>query len=196
MMKRLMTIALLTLALDLCCSAVCRSDIYKFVDARGVIHLTNTPTSPQYRLVVKDGSSAVLRASLRSDDKRYDALIRDICRRYAVDTALVKAVIKAESDFDPHAVSRKGAQGLMQLMPEKSQELSVSNPFDPHQNLEGGISHLKALLEQFKGDRRLALAAYNAGANAVLQNNGIPPYEETQNYVRKVLDYVKHFQGR
>jgi len=195
-MKRRLLTVLVMLVLSLCLCPVCRSDIYKYVDARGIIHLTNTPTSPQYRLVIKDSGGPLQQFSVRSSDKRYDPIIRDLCRRYDMDTALVKAVIKAESDFDPHAVSRKGAQGLMQLMPEKAQELSVSNPFDPHQNLEGGISHLKALLEQFKGDRRLALAAYNAGASAVLQNNGIPPYEETQNYVRKVLAYMKHFQGR
>jgi soluble lytic murein transglycosylase-like protein len=118
-----------------------------------------------------------------------------LCKKYAVDEALVKAVIKAESDFDPQAVSKKGAQGLMQLMPETARDLSVSNPFHPIQNMEGGIRYLRRLLDQFQGNLHLTLAAYNAGENAVVKyNNSVPPFEETRTYVKRVLEYLKDYQ--
>jgi soluble lytic murein transglycosylase len=113
-----------------------------------------------------------------------------------MDESLVKAVIKAESDFDPDAVSRKGAQGLMQLMPDTARDMAVSNPFHPTQNMEGGIRYLRKLLDQFQGNLHLALAAYNAGENAVIKyNNSIPPFEETRTYVKRVLKFFGDFQA-
>lgn len=168
-------------------------DIYKWVDPRGVIHFTNVPNHKGYRLIIRSKSELI--RGLGGDEKRYESLIQSLCRKYGVDTALVKAVIKAESDFDPDAVSKKGAQGLMQLMPETARELRVSDAFDPQENLEGGISYLRRLLDLFQGNIRLAVAAYNAGENAVIANNyNIPPYPETQNYVAKVLDYIKQYR--
>jgi soluble lytic murein transglycosylase-like protein len=112
-----------------------------------------------------------------------------------VDSALVKAVIKAESNYDNRAISRAGAQGLMQLMPATSRLRNVDNPFNPGQNIDGGVRHLKYLLRTFDGDTKLALAAYNAGENAVRKYNGVPPFPETKNYVSTVLSLYGRYSG-
>lgn len=115
-----------------------------------------------------------------------DKAIEDAAARHNVDPNLVRAIIKVESNYNPRAVSRKGAMGLMQLMPKTARGLNVSNPFDPQQNVDAGVRHLKGLLQNFNGDVGLSLAAYNAGQGAVARNNGIPPYAETQNYVKRI----------
>jgi soluble lytic murein transglycosylase-like protein len=115
-----------------------------------------------------------------------DSIIQEAARRHDVDPNLVRALIKVESNFDAHAVSRKGAMGLMQLMPRTARTLNVSNPFDPQQNVDGGVRHLKRLLQDFNGDVKLSLAAYNAGAGAVTRSNGVPPYAETREYVKRI----------
>ena len=119
-------------------------------------------------------------------------MIWKAAERYSVDYALVKAVIKAESNFNPQAISRAGARGLMQLMPGTASDLGVKNSFHPEDNIQGGVRYLRYLLDLFGGNLHLALAAYNAGGNVILRHNGIPPYKETQTYVRRVL---RHFQG-
>ncbi len=116
-----------------------------------------------------------------------EVMARDVARRYQMDEKLVTAVIHAESGFDPDAVSRVGAMGLMQLMPGTAADLQVADPFDPAQNLDGGVRYLKWMLERFQGRVDLALAAYNAGPTAVERHGGIPPYRETRNYVSRVL---------
>jgi len=110
-----------------------------------------------------------------------------------VDRSLVKAVIHAESGYNPNAVSSKGAAGLMQLMPATAQNLKVANSFNPADNIRGGVRYLRFLLDTFKGDVTLALAAYNAGLGNVAKHGGVPPYEETRNYVSKVLNYQKTY---
>lgn len=117
-----------------------------------------------------------------------DASILQAAARHNVDPNLVRAVIKVESNFNPNAVSRKGAMGLMQLMPSTARQLKVQNPFDPEQNVDAGVRHLKQLLESYGGDVRLTLAAYNAGAGAVSRSSGVPRYAETQNYVRRITN--------
>ncbi|HEY7615529.1 MAG TPA: lytic transglycosylase domain-containing protein [Terriglobales bacterium] len=115
-----------------------------------------------------------------------DAAIQQAAARHNVDPNLVRAVVKVESNFNPNAVSRKGAMGLMQLMPQTARQLKVENPFDPEQNVDAGVRHLKRLMESYGGDVRLSLAAYNAGAGAVARSAGIPRYAETRNYVRRI----------
>lgn len=167
------------------------AEIYKYTDERGVMHFTNMPTSPKYRPVVTGNKSSVSFSSF--NDRQYDHIIRMLCREHQMDFALVKAVIKAESAFNPHAVSRKGAQGLMQLMPGTARDLMVDDPFDPYDNLRGGVRYLRQMLDTFGGNVTLALAAYNAGPGAVQSSNAVPPYPETRTYVRRVLQYHREY---
>jgi soluble lytic murein transglycosylase-like protein len=121
-------------------------------------------------------------------EKEIDAAIEQAASKHNVDANLVRSVIKVESNFNPNAVSRKGAMGLMQLMPQTARQLRVRNPFDPEQNVDAGVRHLKQLMENYNGDVKLTLAAYNAGAGAVNRSAGIPHYAETRNYVRRITD--------
>lgn len=114
-------------------------------------------------------------------------LVTKACEKHNVDPKLIMAVIQQESGFNQNAISKSGAQGLMQLMPATAKSLGVTNAFNPEQNIDGGVKYLKGLLDRFHGNKILALAAYNAGPNAVKKYNGVPPYEETQNYVRNIL---------
>ncbi|GAC1429530.1 MAG: hypothetical protein NVS1B11_26990 [Terriglobales bacterium] len=120
--------------------------------------------------------------------QQIDTAIDQAAARHNVDASLVRAVIKVESNFNPNAVSRKGAMGLMQLMPQTARQLNVSNPFDPQQNVDAGVRHLKKLMESYGGDVRLTLAAYNAGAGAVARSAGVPHFAETRNYVKRISD--------
>jgi len=123
-----------------------------------------------------------------SSEVDVDTAIEQAAARHNVDPNLVRAVVKVESNFNPNAVSRKGAMGLMQLMPSTARQLNVKNPFDPEQNVDAGVRHLKRLLESYRGDIKLTLAAYNAGAGAVARSSGVPRYAETQNYVRRITN--------
>lgn len=126
--------------------------------------------------------------ALAAEDGRLERIVREAAQRHQVDPALVKAVISTESGWNPYAVSRKGAMGLMQLIPATAERFGVGNPYDPAQNVEGGTMYLKSLLDRYNGDLTKTLAAYNAGERAVDQSNGVPWYPETRHYVRKVTN--------
>ena len=164
---------------------------FRFEDEAGVIHYTNVPSDPRYRFLRPDPEppgpakpAAPAPAPARGLVAFAEA-IRAAAERYRVDRRLVEAVIQVESGGNPGAVSPKGAQGLMQLLPQRSAELGVQNPFNGLQNLDGGVRHLRDLLERFAGNVTHALAAYNAGEAAVRAYGGVPPFPETRDYVRK-----------
>jgi soluble lytic murein transglycosylase-like protein len=172
-----------------------------FLPATLSLLLIGTSASAQVSLVIRDGKkiiSNVPSGSSRSGDLTwlarqhdrvtvYDSIINRHCDRLGVDPVLAKAVIQVESGYDPHCVSRKGARGLMQLMPETARRFGVSRIFDPEQNIRGGVTYLAILLQMFSNDLPRTLAAYNAGENAVIKHGGIPPYSETLTYVARAL---------
>lgn len=177
--------------------------IYRYIDERGVIHFTNCPRDPNFKLYIPEnkeelreegnGDQPFSVTSLR-DSNQFDHLIYEFSKKYGIDFALIKAIIRAESGFNPLAVSRKGARGLMQLMPETALRMNVQNIFDPKENIEGGVRYLKYLLSLFNNDLRLSLAAYNAGENIVSELRAIPPYQETIDYIRRVWRYYQLYK--
>lgn len=167
--------------------------IYSFVDNMGVLHFSNVPDDPRYRPV--PGMSIPRRQNRPVLSRyNYDAVIDSTARRFNVDPHLVRAVIKTESNFDPRAVSQKGAMGLMQLMPETARDMEIQNPFDPMENIFAGTRYLRKLFDQFDGDLGLALAAYNAGPTLVAKTGGIPMITETIEYIKKVLITYKRYR--
>lgn len=167
-------------------------EIYQFVDVNGVVYFTNVPTDPRYRRLQSKG--AVIQPPIQSRLQETHQIILSTSQRYRVDPALVKAVIKVESDFDSQAVSGAGAMGLMQLMPATASDLGVQNPFNPFENISGGVRHLSQLLDRFNGDLVLTLAAYHAGARRVEQYQKVPPIEKTHHYIRKVMTAYKTYR--
>jgi soluble lytic murein transglycosylase-like protein len=169
-----------------------KAEIYQFVGRDGSISLTNVPSDSRYRKV--DIESSRFHATL--SERELEPLIRRYSSQHQLHPALIRAVIKAESDFDPRAVSRTGAIGLMQLMPQTAVRLDVRDMYDPDDNVGGGTKYLRQLLDRFHGNLPLALAAYNAGENAVDRYQALPPFDETRQYVRKVLRYYRTFLVR
>ncbi|RJQ65450.1 MAG: lytic transglycosylase domain-containing protein [Desulfobacteraceae bacterium] len=169
-----------------------QADIYVYIDSEGVFHFTNTPTSSDYKIYLRE-RSLLPRAWYNIED--YDDVISEAARQNGLSFPLLKALIHVESYFNPRAVSKKGAMGLMQIMPENMELLNISNPFDPWENIMGGARYLKAMLDRFDHRLPLALAAYNAGPTAVERYKDIPPFKETQSYVEKVMKFF-HFYNK
>ncbi len=177
--------------------ASANSAVYRFVDDRGVVHFSNAPADRRYELVHRRPRHS--RSARRSRPNvpvhyGYDSLIMREATANNLEPALVKAVIAAESNFSPSAVSHAGAQGLMQLMPQTAAGLGVEDPFHARENVSGGSRYLREMLDRY-GDLKRALAAYNAGPKAVDHYRGIPPYPETEAYVKRVLAYYRGYQG-
>jgi soluble lytic murein transglycosylase len=170
------------------CAPHAKADIYFYTDKEGVRHFTNVPTTPEYRVFIRGDSFSSKMSRLSN---RYDRHIQRASAIHNVPFDLVKALIKVESDFNCRAVSRAGAMGLMQIMPDNLRLLNVSDPFDPWENILGGTKYLRKMIDRFDGELSMALAAYNAGPNRVEQHNCIPPIPETQDYVKNVLRYYK-----
>jgi len=175
------------------------ADIYRYVDAEGVVQFTNVPQDSRFKVYLKekrkpDPVTETLASEIRyydeKDRARYAKPIQDAAKATRLDAALIHAVISAESGYNPFARSRKGAAGLMQLMPETAKRYGVKNRLDPAQNISGGARYLRDLIRLFNNDVQLAVAAYNAGENAVVRaGNRIPPYQETMTYVPRVMTY-------
>lgn len=188
------------------------ADIYTYTDAQGNVHVTSQPVrggksgGKMDRITSGDGTKSRKKAaqlftvsmpSDRSPERfgRYDSWIREGARLYRLPEELIRAIIKCESDFDPRAVSPTGAQGLMQLMPATALRMQVRDAFDPRENILGGSRYLRVLANMFNGDLELTVAGYNAGENAVMKYQGIPPYEETQGYVGCVVGHYRSFKA-
>jgi soluble lytic murein transglycosylase len=162
------------------------ADIYRYIDSDGVLHFTNRPTSSNYEVFLKEKPR---RPNSKLDSHDFDVLIQLAADRYGVSFSLIKAIIRAESGFNPKAVSHKGAMGLMQIMPGNFKALNIKEPFDPEQNIMAGVQYMAHLLDRFKGKVPLALAAYNAGPDRVEAYQDIPPIQETEEYVKKVMKF-------
>ncbi len=181
-------------------SAPAGADIYRYEDSEGIVHFTDAPTDKRFKIFLRDiKKDKLLRTKIglirTATPAEYESIIATCSEKYGVSPALIKAVIHAESGYNPNAVSSKGASGLMQLMPGTARSLKVVNSLDPRDNVEGGVKYLRFLLDTFHGDVSLALAAYNAGLGKVARYGGIPPYAETRTYVNRVLAYMQSYQA-
>jgi len=166
--------------------------LYRYVDERGVVHFTDTPSDERYAKVsIRKPMGPAIRDFSPAD---FEGVIERTARMHGLPPALVKAVIRAESNFDPEARSNKGAMGLMQLMPQTARAMGVDDPWHAEENVRGGTRYLRSMVNRY-GDVRLALAAYNAGPQAVDRYGDVPPFHETQEYVRRVLAYYQTYDG-
>jgi len=191
--KKIMRVGLWVLVmLSLLAGVPVSADIYMYRDADGVMHFTNTPSSPEYRIYIR---SSKPRFYPPANINKYDRIIKEAARRHGVDFSLLKAIIQAESSFNPQAVSKKGARGLMQIMPQNYQALNIKDPFDPHQNIMGGTRYFRTLYDRYNGKLALTLSAYNAGPTVVDRYQRIPPIPETERYVEKVMRFYRHYKN-
>ena len=188
--------------LGLCLVQPAWPDIYAYSADDGTVNLSNVPANSHYTILLSASRETTPGAGIRepvlklANKVQYDRIVAEIAHAYGLDSALLHAVISVESRYCPNAVSRKGAVGLMQLMPKTAKRYGVTDSFDPVQNLHGGARHLQYLLKVFNNDVSLALAAYNAGEGSVMKyGNRIPPFRETTNYVPQVLGFYQRYQA-
>ncbi len=177
------------MALSLFGQGLVSAEIFRYVDKNGVWHFTNRKTDSRYRLYVRSGNRTASEYLAE-----YSGIVKNASDRFGVDIHFIKAIIKAESGFDQEAVSKKGAKGLMQLMPGTASDMEVLDPHDPEENIIGGTRYFSLLLKRFKNNKTLALAAYNAGPETVENYNGIPPFPETQAFVERVMRYYRSYK--
>ena len=182
----------LFVVLTLIVTPMVNADIYVYIDKDGVLHFTNAPTSSKYKIYMREDS---YRQTISENVAHYDQVIAEAADTNGLSFHLLKALIHVESHFDPQAVSKKGAMGLMQIMPNNLDLLNIRDPFDPRDNIMGGARYLRAMIDRFDGQLNLALAAYNAGPQVVERYNDIPPYQETREYVKKVLKFLRYYKN-
>jgi hypothetical protein len=208
-LNKLLILAWVPLFTVLCQVRPGTADIYQYTDDKGVIHFSNVNVgSKKYKRIKSEppspsNSKAAQRSSTASLARRpssniptvYADIINTACDRHGVDPALVRAIVKVESDFNPTALSKKGAMGLMQLMPQTAVDMNVSNSFNPIENIDGGVKYLRYLMDRYEGNLSLTLAAYNSGETAVKKWGMIPPFPETRSYVQKILNIYNNGGG-
>lgn len=169
-----------------------QATIYTFTDKQGILHFTNVPTSSRYKPIP---STMPAKATARYE-YQYEPHIVEAARLYDLDPNIIKAIIKAESNFNKYALSSKGAKGLMQLMPDTARDMNVTDSYDPRENIFGGTRYFKKLCKMFDGDLPLALASYNAGPDKVRHSRTIPDIQETRQYIKRVMkNYLRYQNG-
>lgn len=191
-MRHSLFIALLIVFAGLFSPGGSSADVFVYKDKQGVLVFTNVPTHQGFRRIIRETTGQFAPFSTADG---YEDLIQSASQRHQLDADLIRAVIRAESNFNSSARSHKGAMGLMQLMPETARLHNVIDAYDPVDNIEGGVRHLRMLLGRYQGDLQLSLAAYNAGSQAVEKYRGIPPFLETRDYVRRVLQYYDSYRN-
>lgn len=200
-MKRYLVVALLVVVSGV---SPVYADIYSFVDDQGTVHLSNVPSDTRYSLTLHEATPLIANKPAKTNQadnyaahkQPFALLVKNVAREHHVEPALLRAVITVESSFNPHAVSDKGAVGLMQIMPNIARRYGVSDRYDPIENVQAGASYLRDLLQRFDGDVQLAVAAYNAGEEAVARNgNHIPRNHETPSYVLRVMQFYRRYQA-
>ena len=189
-LKRFFQTSVLFLTFLSLTSTPLRAEIYRYVDKNGVWHFTNIKTDRRYTIFISN-----TRKTPAEYIREFSGIIKQASKRFGIDAHFIKAIIKAESGFDHKAISSKGAQGLMQLMPGTADDMAVEDPFDPEENIFGGTRYFSLLLKRFKNDKILALAAYNAGPEAVESHTGVPPFPETKAFVERVMDYYETYNS-
>ena len=193
MTERVLNSAILVLVCQFLAVSTGWTDVYVHKDKNGILTFTNVPNHSGYRRVIREINSPLVPTPALANS--FDGFILAASNRYSIDADLIRAVIKTESDFNSNARSPKGAMGLMQLMPDTARQHNVLDAYNPLDNIEGGVRHLRLLLSRYSGDLELSLAAYNAGINAVERHGGIPPYTETREYVRRVLNFYDGYRA-